>query len=214
MDYRKKLVPGLPVELMILEGKLAGEYKTHLDEVGEKFLSVFAPMVHGQIVPLREGTLAKVIFWDEVAAYEINTTIIQRIAVPVAIFILDFSNDISRVQRRNYVRIPAFYPVTFRSVNRQGLSDTQKATMLDLSGGGMRFQTEEAVERGAILIATLDLPTGSLQISARVCRVEKDAENKRYSVSVDFYQIPERDRDRIIRCVFDLQRDMRKKGLV
>ncbi|AHF07771.1 flagellar brake protein [Desulfitobacterium metallireducens] len=214
MDYRKKLVPGLAVDLMISEGELAGQYKTHLDEVGEKIISVFAPMVQGQLVPLREGTPLKVIFWDEVAAYEINTTIMQRIAVPVAIFILEYSNDIRRVQRRNYVRIPATYLVTFRAVTRQGLSDTQKGTMLDLSGGGMRFQTNEPVEKGAILIATLDLPTGPIQISARVCRMEKEVESKKYSISVDFYQIPERDRDRIIRCVFDLQRDMRKKGLV
>ncbi|MEA4900854.1 flagellar brake protein [Desulfitobacterium sp.] len=214
MDYRKKICPGLAVELIISEGEYAGHYKTHIDEVGENILSVYAPIQQGQIVPLHEGTPMKVIFWDEVAAYEIKSKIIQRIAVPVAIFILEFPHDIRRVQRRNFVRVPAFYPITFRSVNRQGLSDPQKGTMLDLSGGGMRFQTYETVEMGAILLTTLSLPSGPLQTSARVCRVEKDLEQKRYSVSVDFNQIPERDRDRIIRCVFDLQRDMRKKGLV
>jgi c-di-GMP-binding flagellar brake protein YcgR len=214
MDYRKKLTPGLAVDLLISDGDLAGQYKTHVDEVGENLLSVFVPITQGTVVPLREGTPAKIVFWDEVAAYEISTTIAQRIAVPVAVLVLDLPNDIRRVQRRNYVRVPAFYPVTFRSVNRQGLSDTKKGVMLDLSGGGMRFQTDEPVEKGAILIATLALLSGPIQTSARVCRVERDSETSKYSVSVDFYQIPERDRDRIIRCVFELQRDMRKKGLV
>lgn len=214
MDYRTKLIPGLAVDLVISNGDLAGQYKTHLDEVGEKIFSVFAPMAQGAIVPLREGTPAKIIFWDEVAAYEISTRIIQRIAVPVAVLILDLPDDIRRVQRRNFVRVPAFYPMTFRSVTRQGLSDSQKGDMIDLSGGGMRFLTAEPVENGAILIANLTLPSGPIQTTARVCRIEKDSESNKYSVSVDFYQIPERDRDRIIRCVFDLQRNMRKKGLV
>ncbi|HVJ49559.1 flagellar brake protein [Desulfitobacterium sp.] len=214
MDYRKILVPGLAVDLVIADGDLAGQYKTHLDEVGEKILSVFAPMMQGQVVPFREGTRAKVIFWDDVAAYAIETVIIQRIAVPVPIFVLELPEDIYRVQRRNFVRVPAVYPLTFRSVDRQGLSDTKKGTMLDLSGGGMRFQTSESVELGAILLAYLDLPSGPIQTSARVCRADKIPDSKNYSISVDFYQIPERDRDRIIRSVFDLQRVMRKKGLV
>lgn len=214
MDYRKILVPGLAVDLVIPEGDLAGQYKTHLDEVGEKILSVFAPISQGQIVPLREGTLAKVVFWDEVAAYAVETVIIQRIAVPVPVFVLELPDSIRRVQRRNFVRIPAFYPMTFRSVDKRGLSDTKKGTMLDLSGGGVRFQTDEAVEMGAVLLAYLDLPSGPMQTSARVCRVEKIPDIKKYRISVDFYQITERDRDRIISCVFDLQRSMRKKGLV
>lgn len=214
MDYRKKLFPGLAVDIVVSEGDLAGQYKTHLDEVGEKILSIFAPMVQGELIPLREGTPVKLIFWDEVAAYAIETTIIQRIAVPVPIFVLELPDEIDRVQRRNFVRVPAYYPVSFRYVNRQGLSDPIKGTMLDLSGGGMRFQTVEKVDRGAILLANLDLPSGIMQVSARVCRVDKIEDSKNYSISVDFYQITERERDRIIRCVFDLQRTMRKKGLV
>lgn len=214
MDYRKKLIPGLAVDVVVSEGDLAGQYKTHLDEVGEKILSIFAPVVQGELIPLREGTPVELIFWDEVAAYAIETTIIQRIAVPVPLFVLELPDEINRVQRRSYVRVPAYYPVSFRYVNRQGLSNPIKGTMIDLSGGGMRFQTTEKVDKGAILLANLDLPSGIMQVSARVCRVDKIEDSKNYSISVDFYQISERERDRIIRCVFDLQRTMRKKGLV
>ncbi|WP_425806980.1 flagellar brake protein [Desulfitobacterium sp. Sab5] len=214
MDYRKRLIPGLAVDLEVSEGDYAGQYKTHLDEVGEKILSVFVPIAQGELVPLHEGTNVKVIFWDEVAAYTIETVIIQRIAVPVPLFVLELPDKIHRVQRRNFVRVPAYYPITFRYVNRQGLSDSIKGTMLDLSGGGMRFQTKEKVDKGAILIANLDLPSGLMQVSARVCRVYKIEDSQNYGISVDFYQITERERDRIIRCVFDLQRAMRKKGLV
>lgn len=214
MSYREKLISGLPVELHVLEGDYKGHHKTHVDEVGQKRISVYAPQSEGTIIPLKEGTRVEIIFWDDVASYTMDSVIVQRIAVPVPIFVLEFADDIRRVQRRNFVRIAAFYPITFQVVEKTGLSDVKKANMLDLSGGGMRFQAKEKLDKGTILYAYLELPSGTLGTPGRVCRVEPIENTKKFSVSVDFYQISERDRDRIVRCVFDIQRDMRKKGLV
>lgn len=214
MSYQKKLAPGLSVEIRVFDEPYEGRYKTHIDEVGEKLISIFAPTHQGEVVPLREGTRIELVFWDEMASYAMDTVIVQRIAVPVPIFVLEFPDDIRRVQRRNFVRVPAYFPVTYRVIERAGLSDSKKGTMLDLSGGGMRFQTIEKLEQGAILQTCLELPKGKIQTPARVCRVEKMEDTTMYSVSVNFYQISERERDHIIRCVFDIQRGMRKKGLV
>jgi c-di-GMP-binding flagellar brake protein YcgR len=214
MSYQKKLVPGLAIEIHIQDGEYQGQYKTHVDEVGERMISVFAPNSQGGVIALREGTKVGLVFWDEVASYAMDTVIVQRIAVPVPVFVLEFPDDIQKIQRRNFVRVPAIYPISFRVIERAGLSDTKKGTMLDLSGGGMRFQTLEKLEMGAILHTFLELPTGEIRTAARVCRVEKVDDTKKFAISLDFYQISERERDQIIRCVFDIQRAMRKKGLV
>lgn len=214
MSYKKKLVPGLTVELMVLEGEYAGNYRTRIEEVGEKLLAVGAIFDKGDLIPLREGTKVKLTFWDEVAAYAFEAKIMQRIAVPVTLFVLELPDTIAKVQRRSFVRVPAFYPVKFRSVTREGLSDQYEGTMLDLSGGGMRFSTKEHVENNSLLYAQLSLANGEIQSPVRVCRVEKIENTNRYCISVEFHEIPERERDRIIHCVFDIQRAMRKKGLV
>lgn len=214
MSYRKNLKPGLTVDLHVLEGEYEGKYKTQVDEVGEKRVSVLAPYQEREVVPLREGTRVEIVFWDDVASYAMETVIEQRIAVPVPIFVLKLPDDIRRIQRRNFVRVDAFYPVSFQVVLKTGLSDWLKGSMLDLSGGGMRFQTREKLDRSSIIYSYLKLPTGEIKTPARVCRVQPIEDTKKYSVSVDFYQISERDRDSIIRCVFDIQREMRKKGLV
>lgn len=214
MSYRKKLISGLFVELHVLEGEYKGHHKTHVDEVGQKRISVYAPQQHGTPIPFKEGTPVELIFWDDVASYAMDSVIVQRIAVPVPILVLEFPDDIRRIQRRNFVRVDAFYPITFQVVEKTGLSDLKKATMLDLSGGGMRFQLREKLEKGTILYALLELPSGKIGTPGRVCRVEPIEDTTKFSVSVDFYQISERDRDRIVHCVFQIQRDMRKKGLV
>lgn len=214
MSYKKKLLPGLFVELTVFEGEYTGIYRTRVEEVGERLLAVGALFDKGEVIPLREGTKVKLTFWDEVAAYAFEGKIMQRIAVPVPLVVLELPDSINKVQRRNFVRVPAFFPVTFRSVTRKGLSDSYEGMMLDLSGGGMRFSTKEQVENKSLLYVQLVLPNGEIQSPVRVCRVEKIEDSKRYCISVEFYEIPERERDRIIRCVFDIQREMRKKGLV
>ncbi|MHB1650867.1 MAG: flagellar brake protein [Desulfitobacteriaceae bacterium] len=214
MSDKKRIQPGLSVELVVPEGDYAGRYPTRVDEVGERLISVYAPYIQSEILPLREGSVVQIAFWDEISAYSFEAKLMQRIAVPVPVFVLEFPDTIRKMQRRNYVRVPAFYPVTFRSVNRQGLSDLKKVDMLDLSGGGMRFRSKEPLEDSSLLYTRLQLPTGEIQTPGRVCRVVKTEDGRAYSVSVEFYEITERDRDRIIRCVFDLQRAMRKKGLV
>lgn len=214
MWYKKQLQIGLTLELVVPDGDYAGKYRTRIEEVGERIIAVGAPYEHGEIVPLREGTKIKLTFWDETAAYSFEGKIMQRIAVPVPIFVLELPDSVEKVQRRNFVRVPAFFPVTFRMVTREGLSDIHKAMMLDLSGGGMRFATKERVENKSILYAHLTLPNGELQSPVRVCRADWVEDTNRYRVSCEFHELSERERDRIIRCVFDLQRAMRKKGLV
>jgi len=214
MSYKKKLSMGLGVELAVLEGEYEGHYKTRIEEVGERLLSVGVPFDHGELVPVREGTKVKITFWDETAVYSFEGKIMQRIAVPVPIFVLVLPDKVDKVQRRDFVRVPASFPITFRMVTREGLSDLFKAVMLDLSGGGMRFSTKERIENKSLLFVQLSLPNGEIQTPVSVCRVESIENTKQYSVSVKFHEISERERDKIIRCVFDIQRAMRKKGLV
>lgn len=216
MGYKSKLFQGQVVELAVSEGEYQGRYRTRIEEVGEKILSVGAPYEHGKVVPLREGTKMTITFWDKIAAYSFEAEIIQRTAVPFPVFVLEFFDSIQKVQRRNFVRVSVVYPITFQMVNQEGLSKIYEGTMLDLSGGGMRFTTKELVENNSLHYVQLALPNVDLQSFVRVCLVEviEDSKPKLYSVSVEYQDFSERERDQIIRFVFDKQRDMRQKGLI
>ena len=205
---------GLTIELIVLEGDYEGHYRTRIEEVGERLLSIGAPFEHGEVIPVREGTKVRVRFWDEVAVYSFEGEIMQRIAVPVPTLILVLPETVNKVQRRDFVRVPASFPLTFRLVTGEGLSNLYQALMLDLSGGGVRFSMKERVENQSLLYVQLTLPNGELQTPVRVSRVVSIEGTNRYCVSAEFHEISERDRDKIIRCVFDIQREMRKKGLV
>ncbi|HWQ43414.1 MAG TPA: PilZ domain-containing protein [Desulfosporosinus sp.] len=214
MSYKNKLSVGLTVGIVVPDGEYKGRYRSNIEEVGEKLLTVGAPFERGNLVPLREGTKLKLTFCDETSAYTFEAEIMQRIAVPLPMLVLELPDSIAKVQRRNFVRVPAVYPVTFRMVTREGISDIYTGTMLDLSGGGMRFLVEEQIDNKSLIYVHLTLPNEDLQTPARVTRVQKIEDSKRYVVSVEFHDLSERERDRIIRCVFEIQRAIRKKGLV
>jgi c-di-GMP-binding flagellar brake protein YcgR len=201
------------MELVVSEGEYVGRYKTRIEDVGDRILSLGAPFERGVVVSLREGTKVKLTYWDKTAAYSFEGKVLRRIAVPLPMFIVELPNSVTKVQRRSFVRVPALYPVTFHSVTKEGLSDLHQATMIDLSGGGMCFLTEDRVESKALLYTHLTLPNGDLQTPVRVCWVNKVADSKRYMVAIEFQDLLERERDRIIICVFEIQRAMRKKGL-
>jgi len=222
LTYKDKLLLGSEVELVVPEGEYAGNYRTRIEEVGESNLSVGAPYKMDVIITLHEGTEVTLKFWDQLAAYSFNTKIKKRIATPMHLFVLELPDSVAKVQRRNFVRVPAHYPIAFSMVSEEKLKEgytgtmlnlSYRGTMLDLSGGGISFLTKECVEDKALLYIRTTLPNGDLQIPVRVCRVEKLVVSRphQYRVSIEFCEISERDRDRVIRCVFDIQRAMRKK---
>lgn len=216
MSHVQKLKPGLPLELDVLEGVYKGKYRSQVEEMGEKILVIGAFYEQGEVVPLREGTKVKLTYWDELAAYSFEAVIMQRIAIPLPMFVLALPDSIARIQRRSYVRIPIAYPMTFRIVLEDGVSDKYEGVMLDLSGGGVRFRfkTQIFMEQDSLLEANIFLPDEILQASLRVIRVDESENNSEYIVSGEFFNISERQRDQIVRFVFKIQRELRKKGLI
>lgn len=214
MSYLNKLVYGLPLELEVFEGMYEGKYRSRIEEVGERILVIGAPYERGEVVPLREGTNVKLTFWDELSAYSFEAVIMQRIAVPQPMFVLALPDVVTKIQRRNFVRVPANFPLTFRIVMADGLSDTFEGRMSDLSGGGIRFLTKKFIDSDSLLDAYIFLPNRALQTPLHVIRVEKADDGKQYIISSEFSDISERLRDQVVRCVFEIQREMRKKGLM
>jgi c-di-GMP-binding flagellar brake protein YcgR len=214
LSYKNKLFPGAVIELKIPEGDYQGNYYTKVEEIREQTLYIGAPYHQGEIVPLRVGTVLEVLFNDQMSAYIFNSTIKQRTAVPTPVFVLDIPNEIRKIQRRSFVRVKTFLPLTYQVVTKEGLSQPQKGNALDLSGGGMCFETFNKLENNELLSLRLTLPSGELNIGARILRANKSEETKSYKISSEFHEISEHDRDLIIRYVFELQRTMRKKGLI
>jgi hypothetical protein len=120
-------------------------------------------------------------------------------------FTIEYSLGIQ--QRREYVRVRTSRPVLVRSSG--GMAPVESAS-LDLSGGGMLLGGLEHLRVGArIDFRLVTDPAGPpIAGSGRVVRSEADGRR-----AIAFDSISEGDRRRLIRFLFDCQREERRRGL-
>jgi len=214
LRYEDKIFPGLSVEIIVREGEYQGRYRTRIEEVGIRILSIGVPVSQGQFIPLREGTRLEVFFSQDSSAYTFSSVIIKRIAFPIPTFIIDYPVKIDKIQRRQYVRVPIVKPFKFQIVEREGLGQEKKGFTIDMSGGGLMFKHKDKIPEKTLLILYLRIGDEDMELPAAVVRYIKETERNHYKVSVEYKDITERTRDKIIRYIFNIQRQMREKGLV
>lgn len=215
MLYKEKLFQGLSVEIVVLEGEYTGRYRTRVEDVGQRFISIGVPVVEGQFIPLREGAILQITLADAISAYTFSTSIIKRITFPIPTFLIEFPNKINKVQRRKFVRVAAIRPLKYQIMESEGFfCEDKKGFVIDLSGGGMLFKAKERIPEKTILLLKAAIGENDMEITGIVNRANKEEDKDSFIVAAEFYEMPEKVRDKIVGYVFNLQREMRRKGLV
>lgn len=111
------------------------------------------------------------------------------------------TGTIELIQRRDYVRVEAFVPVTYRPDGPDGWTAT--AHTLDVSGGGFQLAAAEGLRLGDMRSFTLELGEGEDDLQA-VATAVREAEDGAFGMR--FVDILERDRARLVRWVFARER--------
>jgi c-di-GMP-binding flagellar brake protein YcgR len=81
--------------------------------------------------------------------------------------------------------------------------------IVDISGGGMKAVVKEQMINGHYAIASIKIPE-NLNLLCKIVWVEKDTINRNYRVALSFEGISERDRDKIIKFIFEKMRNQSK----
>ena len=114
---------------------------------------------------------------------------------------VDATGTIELIQRRDYVRVEAFVPVTYHPDGPDGWVAT--AHTLDVSGGGFRIGAAEGLRLGDMRRFDIELGEGTDDVQAVAAAVREAGED---SFGMQFVEIPERDRQRLVRWVFARER--------
>lgn len=135
------------------------------------------------------------------------------------IWFIEKPTAVERIQMRHFVRIPMPLPIQVKLPGAHGtMQDTIDATLVDISGGGICFaHTDEVLLHEKIIITIPDLPHyGTLQTEARIERCTKIPvfSGTIFHIGASFqdYLAP-RQQDKLIQCIFELQRSYLQKGL-
>lgn len=120
-------------------------------------------------------------------------------------------HSVEVLQERRYVRIEASRPVIVYTAAEPGRSGERvESDTVDLSGGGMMLSNAHGLGVGEMLNFRLSLADGELPITgvARVVRADRNGRR-----AVNFEDISDLDRRRLVRFIFQIQRTERRRGV-
>ena len=124
---------------------------------------------------------------------------------------------VTRVQRRQYYRLPLQSPTTFRVRGEESFTGPVPARLVNLSGGGALLSASKPVPSG--LRVRVRVPTGTdgemIDIDSECldCRVASQGLSRVYLIRLRFFGPPllsDEERDDIVAYIFEQQRIMLK----
>lgn len=211
------------VEMKILFGHHAGNYTTYVDEVDNRAITLAHPTVNGGLIPLSAGHAVRLEYTQTGCKVAYNSRVIgtgQHEGIYVIKVAVPDRNEVERQQLRDFVRQEATLPLTFKVLSAPDSEENPRPDVVhtsrtkDISGSGAQIICPEAYPARTQLQIKLDVGGTFLNLVGEVIRPVTQVKEKEWWVALRFVGVPERDRDVIIRHIFNLQRDLRRKGLL
>lgn len=182
-------------------------YKSKIQDVEDDTISIYLPSAEGRYLPLEIGEETQIFYYgDRDKVFSFKCKVVKRgTQGNVRLLTMGKPYDIERIQRRNFVRVSYIETVLY-GVNEDEEDITyKKATLLDLSGGGLRFKTSEKLEKEELITLRLKYYDDVLYLKSKVVRRNMN-DTGDYTYGVEFIDISDISREKIIRLVFQIMR--------
>jgi c-di-GMP-binding flagellar brake protein YcgR len=192
-------------------------YLSRVEDFTDGVALIGWPTHAGIRAPLRENDRLSLTYVEESGVYRLTGRVVQRVFEPLPLIRVLPDGELERVQRREYVRVPAMLEVRlFARVVTTATGDEEASVNMistrtvNISGGGILIHHSVSPKLGSIYETKLRLPGEKepLQITAKVVRSESVLDPVRgtyYAVGFAFIQIPEGIRRRLVNFVFRFQ---------
>lgn len=186
------------------------------------------PIENGRIIPLEIGDKYQLFFYCKQGLYQCKAVITDRFRMDnIFMLVVQITSELEKFQRRQYYRLDCVMDISVckltqeeASLKKEELdivpSRLQNAVMIDISGGGCKFNCSEMLEKNSkvLLHFTLALTKGLVlfEIFGKIIySVENSNRNKIYEHRVEFVDMTEEEREHIVRFIFDEERRRRRK---
>ncbi|MBH1942008.1 flagellar brake protein [Mobilitalea sibirica] len=219
-----------------------------LDFVEDDIISIAMPLLNGHMVFLEVGEKYSLCFYTGKGLYQCSAEMISSYRENNAVIAaLKLSSDLEKFQRRQYYRLECIHEILYRVITPKEISFTtllslgnyktteeraeirrklaqmdqqwEKASIIDLSGGGCRFNSDYMHDPGDRVKIKLDFILGNemkkLVIGADIIYSGKLLNRLgKYEHRAEFVNIGKNDREDLIKYIFEQDRKRRKNGKV
>jgi c-di-GMP-binding flagellar brake protein YcgR len=201
-----------------------------LDIIDEKNIIAAYPIHESRLLFIPNGAKVEVVIIQKKHGLFsfIGTVVSKSNKDNVASMQIQIETEIIKIQRREFFRLTCFLDVRYRILSdpsqennpESGSSKTSqefmKAMTSDLSGSGVCIITDTALPEGSLIELEIKLDdVTTVKAAGNIIRSYRD-ENQRktkFKNGIHFVGLSKADRDQIIKYLFNLQRELLKKGL-
>jgi|GEM_PF-5527359 len=224
MDLKKILKVNM--RLLVLDKKNSSTYKSTVQEINPENIAISVPMndMHGRLP--KDSLILKFFVYVDDAVITFSGAIVGGKAdEKIPLYLIAWPQSYERYQRREYFRQPcvldACYwllppemqdPQSFDPDVVLSLGEPHQATVVDISGGGLRLASKTKHEEDDLLAFCLQLQGGKgkkdVWVQGRVIRCFSPVQERQrvYQYAVHYCGIKEKTKEEIIRFIFTLMR--------
>jgi c-di-GMP-binding flagellar brake protein YcgR len=195
-------------------------HSSRVEDIGDDCLHIAWPAVYGSLLRIKEEDSITVISSIKSGMHGFRVQVRNRVDGPRATLEIVPIEDLGRVQRRNFARVPEMIPVWYRVVeprSRRGFEMIETISK-NISGGGMLMAVdrEKRPFAGDVVEVHFDVPGGGpIHTRAEVIRVDELQGNSgAYEMAIRFMDVKKQDQNMIVKRVFAKQAELRKAGLL
>ncbi|RXM78475.1 flagellar protein [Clostridium tetani] len=196
-----------------------GVYKSNIQDINKEYIAISIPVKDGEYLPLRLEDTVEAVYYNKNKLYKFYTIVSGRkVDDRVMMVLLKHPDKISKVQRRNFVRVPFTVEVLCALLEKnqsiKNITDNQfeffHGHTVDISGGGIKLSTEKELQLGELLIITIPIKDENISIKGKIIRKEKINE---FIYGVAFEDVDNKTVEKIVSLLFQIMRKHRKTGM-
>jgi len=203
------------------------------DIIDEDRLKIGVPIVGGRVLMIPQNVRIDVCFYTSRGLFQGRAIVVDRFKEDnIFVMVIEMISELQKYQRRQYFRLNCTMDIMFRKLNDEELAEfntegkvsTQispdylynKATALDISGGGIRFLTEKPLNKDDIIFVNLNIVYGEVErkynLAGKVLEVSQAKNRSNFNeCRVEYCNMSGEIREQIIKYIFEQERIMRKR---
>ncbi len=199
--------------------------------IDDETIELLMPMEQTKLILLPVNAEYNVVFYTNGGLYQCFATVEDRYKSGALYLVqLSLTSNLRKYQRREFYRFSCALEMCARNLEEEELDAVEKnlkvwlqpgkpmrrSVIVDISGGGLRFMSNQKYETGSMLYIGYNLIKGSVrkqyELVGRVLSV-REIENRpgTFEHRVQYHNIDESVREEIIQFIFEEERKSRSK---
>ena len=213
MELFESLRVGENVEIVAFRNEKNAKHilKSRIEDIYNKNqLLIPVPPEKGSMAVIGKADKLEIVVLKGSAKIIFGAIISDRLKIEESLYYVFRMTDVGkRIQDRSFFRVDVEIDVKFT------IKGTVKSgTTKDISGGGMQVVSKDLCETGAMLTMSLDLLGNDKVLIIGKIMGRDNLPDETYRYRIKFIELSEKEQDKIIRFVLDLQRKEAMTGNV